>query len=232
MRHVRREIVKDAVPGHEAGLETQSCSIPSRPISHAARIWRTRRSLRRSIRCRLFGQSRSPEAPPERTTTRTEKGREKPPPEWGQISDGDRGARQEQGPASCSRTWARRCSEPMGCRPSSRPQSRVALARVLTGPSVYPLDRRGRDRAAERAELLCRPDGGRGRGSGASPLVESRQHGTFSLRDIDLATGQLQPGKDDVRPDEAPINAAFAEMPARGADRAAAGVSADGDRRR
>jgi type VI secretion system protein ImpA len=45
------------------------------------------------------------------------------------------------------------------------------------------------------------------------PLVESRQHGRYSLRDIDLATGQMQPGKDDVKPDEAPLNAAFAEMP-------------------
>jgi type VI secretion system protein ImpA len=45
------------------------------------------------------------------------------------------------------------------------------------------------------------------------PLVESRQHGRYSLRDIDLATGQIQPGKDEVKPDEAPVNAAFAEMP-------------------
>jgi type VI secretion system protein ImpA len=45
------------------------------------------------------------------------------------------------------------------------------------------------------------------------PLVTSRQHGAFSLRDIDLATGQGTPGKGEGRPDEAQINAAFAGLP-------------------
>jgi len=45
------------------------------------------------------------------------------------------------------------------------------------------------------------------------PLVSSRQHGTFSLRDIDLATGQVTPKEGDARPDEERINAAFAGMP-------------------
>lgn len=45
------------------------------------------------------------------------------------------------------------------------------------------------------------------------PLVSSRQHGTFSMRDIDLATGVLQPTDSDTRPDERRIDAAFAEMP-------------------
>jgi type VI secretion system protein ImpA len=45
------------------------------------------------------------------------------------------------------------------------------------------------------------------------PLVSSRQHGTFSLRDIDLATGQVAPRDGDVRPDESRINGAFAAMP-------------------
>ena len=44
-------------------------------------------------------------------------------------------------------------------------------------------------------------------------LVSSRQHGKFSLRDIDMATGQLMPGRNDTRPDEALINAAFAAIP-------------------
>jgi type VI secretion system protein ImpA len=45
------------------------------------------------------------------------------------------------------------------------------------------------------------------------PLVSSRQHGTFSLRDIDIATGQMQPTNGEPRPDESRINAAFAAMP-------------------
>jgi type VI secretion system protein ImpA len=45
------------------------------------------------------------------------------------------------------------------------------------------------------------------------PLVSSRQHGTFSLRDIDIASGQVQPSNGEPRADEAQINAAFAAMP-------------------
>jgi type VI secretion system protein ImpA len=45
------------------------------------------------------------------------------------------------------------------------------------------------------------------------PLVTSRQHGIFSLRDMDLASGQIAPGANESRPDEAAMNAAFAEIP-------------------
>jgi type VI secretion system protein ImpA len=45
------------------------------------------------------------------------------------------------------------------------------------------------------------------------PLVESRQHGRFGLRDIEMARGQVPPGALEGKPDEAAILAAFAEMP-------------------
>ena len=45
------------------------------------------------------------------------------------------------------------------------------------------------------------------------PLVSSRQHGTFSLRDIDIATRQLQPTDGDAHVDANQVNAAFASMP-------------------
>ena len=45
------------------------------------------------------------------------------------------------------------------------------------------------------------------------PLVTSRQHGTFSIRDIDIAAGQMLPPDGESRPDERRIDAAFAEMP-------------------
>jgi type VI secretion system protein ImpA len=45
------------------------------------------------------------------------------------------------------------------------------------------------------------------------PLVTSRQHGTFSLRDVDLATGQIPPRDGETPPDGARIDAAFAAMP-------------------
>jgi type VI secretion system protein ImpA len=46
------------------------------------------------------------------------------------------------------------------------------------------------------------------------PLVSSREHGRFSLRDIDIATGQAPAGPKDVRHDPKLIDAAFAAMPA------------------
>jgi type VI secretion system protein ImpA len=45
------------------------------------------------------------------------------------------------------------------------------------------------------------------------PLVSSRQHGTFALRDLEIASGQLQPREGETAPDEARIKAAFAAMP-------------------
>jgi type VI secretion system protein ImpA len=44
------------------------------------------------------------------------------------------------------------------------------------------------------------------------PLAESRQHGRFSLRDIDIAAG-LQPDDSETGRDEAQIHAAFSSMP-------------------
>jgi type VI secretion system protein ImpA len=46
-----------------------------------------------------------------------------------------------------------------------------------------------------------------------APLVVSRQHGKFSLRDIEIAAGQITPSDGDARPDDAQVNAAFAELP-------------------
>ena len=79
-------------------------------------------------------------------------------------------------------------------------------------PSVYPLV--DEDAVLRRSALNCLADpmavidGVR-----RAPLVSSRQHGTFSLRDIELATGVAQPGKGEPKVDEAPISAAFTDMP-------------------
>jgi type VI secretion system protein ImpA len=45
------------------------------------------------------------------------------------------------------------------------------------------------------------------------PLVSSRQHGTFSLRDIDIATHQMAPGNGEAVADPNQITAAFGSMP-------------------
>jgi type VI secretion system protein ImpA len=44
-------------------------------------------------------------------------------------------------------------------------------------------------------------------------LVTSRQHGTISLRDVEIATGQAAPGKGEQPPDSGRVNAAFTEQP-------------------
>jgi type VI secretion system protein ImpA len=46
-----------------------------------------------------------------------------------------------------------------------------------------------------------------------APLVSSRQHGRFSLRDLEILAGNLAPAESDPRADEAQIGSAFAEMP-------------------
>jgi type VI secretion system protein ImpA len=46
-----------------------------------------------------------------------------------------------------------------------------------------------------------------------APLVSSRQHGRFSLRDLEVASGAAQPVDDQPQPGEAQIAAAFAEIP-------------------
>jgi type VI secretion system protein ImpA len=46
-----------------------------------------------------------------------------------------------------------------------------------------------------------------------APVVSSRQHGRFSLRDIEIASGNLAPAEGDKPPEEGQINAAFATVP-------------------
>lgn len=45
------------------------------------------------------------------------------------------------------------------------------------------------------------------------PLVNGGQHGRFSLRDLDIASGQVPPSATDKPVDEAQIHAAFASVP-------------------
>jgi type VI secretion system protein ImpA len=47
-----------------------------------------------------------------------------------------------------------------------------------------------------------------------APLVTSRQHGSVTLRDLDLAGGELQPREGEARPDQSALSAALAAMPA------------------
>jgi type VI secretion system protein ImpA len=154
---------------------------------------------------RLFGQSRSPEAPVEPPDTRK-------PIEWGELRTH---ALEALGKSKDLRVLAYLGTALLRTDglPSFFETLKVASYWVETfWPQVYPLLEE--DAITRRNALNCLADPmavvDRLR---RVPLVESRQHGRYSLRDIDLATGQMQPGTDDVKPDEAPVNAAFAEMP-------------------
>jgi type VI secretion system protein ImpA len=46
-----------------------------------------------------------------------------------------------------------------------------------------------------------------------APLVSSRQHGRFSFRDVEIASGQAQPAEGETVPDQRLIDAAFASVP-------------------
>jgi type VI secretion system protein ImpA len=157
---------------------------------------------------RLFGESRSPEAPPDPE----EQHRGRQPPEWGAIRSNALDA--------LGRSRDLRLLAYLGAA-LLRTDGLPAFFRTLSIASawleqywtaVYPL--LDGDAVARRNALNCFADPmavvERLR---REPLVESRQHGKYSLRDIELAAGQGPAAGTDVVPQQAQIDAAFAEMP-------------------
>jgi len=158
---------------------------------------------------RLFGQARSPEAPPDPE----EKENVKEPPEWGEL----KGRALE----TLSRSKDLRVLAYLAAA-LLRTDGLPEYCQTLTVASnwlenywanLYPvLDED--DAIARRNALNCFADPmatlDRLR---RIALVESRQHGRFGLRDVDIATGQTPLPKGEPKPDEKAINAAFAEMP-------------------
>ena len=162
---------------------------------------------------RLFGnQSRSPEAPPDPDDTDKERGRDKPPPDWGQIKVSAHEALAKSKDLRVLTHLGAAVLRTDGL-PAFCATLRVASVWLETyWDGVYPLV--DEDSIARRNALNCFAD------PMAvvdrvwrTPLVASRQHGRFSLRDVDLATGQAQAGANDTKPDQGLINAAFGEMP-------------------
>jgi type VI secretion system protein ImpA len=154
---------------------------------------------------RLFGESRSPDAPPEPSENRKA-------PEWGEIKTN---ALDALGKSKDFRLLA--CLGVALLRTDGLPAffETLRVASVWLDSywdHVYPLV--DEDAMARRNALNCFADPmaivERVR---RVPLVESRQHGKFSLRDVELGGGQVPQGASDVKPDEGQINAAFAEMP-------------------
>jgi type VI secretion system protein ImpA len=160
---------------------------------------------------RLFGQARSPEAPPESDGGDYEPAKARPPLEWDRI--------RADALDSLHKSKDLRLLAYLGTA-LLRTDGLPAFAHVLTTASqwletywqqVYPpLDE---DAIARRNALNCFAD------PMAVvdrvwrlPLVVSRQHGRYSLRDIEIARGQAVPGPTEAKPDEAAIRNAFGEL--------------------
>jgi len=160
---------------------------------------------------RLFGQARSPEAPPDPEDRERENAKVKPPIEWDRLRDGALEA--------LHKTKDLRLLAYLGTA-LLRTDGLPAFARTLTTASqwietywaqVYPLV--DEDAMARRNALNCFAD------PMAVvdrvwrlPLVTSRQHGRFSLRDFDIATGQVPASGTEPRPDERAMQEAFREL--------------------
>jgi type VI secretion system protein ImpA len=156
---------------------------------------------------RLFGQGRALDAPPDPE----EKGAPKPP-EWREI--------RQKALDALAKSKDLRLLAHLGTAvlrtdglPAFSDTLNIASQWLTTYWSqIYPLV--DEDAVLRRNALNCFADPmAVVDGLRRVPLVSSRQHGTFSLRDIDLATGQVPPRDGDPRVDEDQINAAFAGMP-------------------
>jgi len=161
---------------------------------------------------RLFGQSRSPEAPPDADDGDKEAAKARPPIEWEKIRD--------QALENLTKSKDLRLLAYLGTavlRTDGLPafnQTLTTAAQWLDSywPQLYPpLDE---DALERRNALNCFAD------PMAVvdrvwrlPLVVSRQHGRYSLRDIDIARGQAVPGPLEAKPEDASIRLAFKELP-------------------
>ena len=165
---------------------------------------------------RLYGQPRSPEAPPDpqdSEDSRNEPEKQRPPIEWDRL--------RAEAIEGLQKTKDLRLLGYLGTA-LLRTDGLGAFLGTLTmasqwletyWPQVYPLLDEG-DAMARRSALNCFAD------PMAVvdrvwrlPIVASKQHGRFSLRDLEVAQGHVQPGKDEKRPDERAIREALKEIP-------------------
>jgi type VI secretion system protein ImpA len=160
---------------------------------------------------RLFGQTRSPEAPPDADEGDKGLAKAKPALEWDRIrADAIDGL---------TRSKDLRLLAYLGAA-VLRTDGLPAFALVLSTashwleaywPGVYPL--LDEDAIARRNALNCLAD------PMAVvdrvwrlPLIDSRQHGRISLRDIDISRGQASAGPTEEKVDQAVLRDAFAAM--------------------
>ena len=160
---------------------------------------------------RLYGQPRSPEAAPDADDDDKEAAKARPPIDWGRMKND---ALENLGRSKDLRLLAYLGTALLrtdGLAAFSQTLPVAAQWLEQYWPQVYPaIDE---DAIARRNALNCFAD------PMAVvdrvwrlPLVASRQHGKFSLRDVEVARGQTPPGPLEAKPDEAAIRMAFKEL--------------------
>jgi len=161
---------------------------------------------------RLFGRKKPPESAPDPVESEKEAEPPKPPPDWNQVR-----ATSLELLAKSKDLRVLACLGTAVLRTDDLP----TFAQVLTTAAswltrywndVHPVideDAMGRRNAlncfADPMVVVDRV--------WRLPLVASRQHGRFGLRDIDLSAGQALIAANETRPDANAIQAAFLEMP-------------------
>jgi type VI secretion system protein ImpA len=159
---------------------------------------------------RLFGQARPLDAQAEKEEKRIPKPRESP--EWGQIRDKALEALTKSKDLRLLATLGTALLRTDGVPAFSETLSVASEWLEKYWSQTYPLV--DEDAILRRNALNCFADPmAVVDGLRKVPLVSSRQHGTFSLRDIDIATHQQSPGEGDTQVDGLQINAAFGSMP-------------------
>jgi len=159
---------------------------------------------------RLFGQARSPEAPPDPEDRERENAKVKPPIEWDRLRAGALAALGKTKDLRLLAYFATALLRTDGLPAFTRTLATASHWLETYWPQVYPLV--DEDAMARRNALNCFAD------PMAVvdrvwrlPLVASRQHGRFSLRDLDIASGQVAAGAEG-KPDERAIAEAFKEL--------------------
>ena len=165
---------------------------------------------------RLFGQSRSPEAPPEPEggeEGRYEAAKVRPPLEWDRLRNDAVDALQKTKDLRLLAYLGTALLRTDGLAPFLMTLTTASQWLDMYWPQVHPLLDEG-DAMARRSALNCFAD------PMAVvdrvwrlPLVSSRLHGRFSLRDLEVAQGHVQPAKSEKMPDERAIREALKEIP-------------------
>src|SRR5262245_22944167 len=171
---------------------------PSTPAATEGSILITFDSLR------LFGQSRSPEAAPDVEEGEKEQGKTKPPLNWDQIRDTSLEALSKTKDLRVLSYLATAFLRTNGLPEFTQTLTVASKWLEAYWQEVYPLI--DEDLITRRNALNCFAD------PMAVvdrvwrvPLVTSKQHRRWSLRDLDIIAGRVQPGPKDVRPEERAI---------------------------